>query len=76
MANFMSLPTELRVMVYNHLLTEDVQPTARKYPRHIPVCDALEYSSVSKEIAKEAYAFYLSFNNIILDNSRAACLWL
>ena len=72
----MSLPTELRVMVYKYLLTEDVQQTARKYPRHIPICDALERSSVSKESAKEAYTFYLSFNNIIYDSSRAACLWL
>lgn len=64
MANFMSLPAELRIMVYKYLLTEEVQPTACKYPPHIPICQ------------KEAYAVYLSSNNIIFDNSRAACLWL
>lgn len=64
MANFMSLPAELRIMVYKYLLTEEVQPTACKYPPHIPIC------------RMEAYVVYLSSNNIIFDNSRAACLWL
>ena len=76
MANFLSLRFELRVLIYKYLLIESIQPTARKYPRNIPICKALSHSSDSIVSAKEAYLFHLSSNNIIFDNSRAACLWL
>lgn len=69
MANFMSLPHELQDKVYKYLLTEEVQPTAHKYPHNIPICN-------SKMMRKEAYKVYLSSNNIIFDNSGTACLWL
>lgn len=76
MPNFMDLPTEIRLTVYEYLLTEEVQPTARRYPRDLAICEASESSSVSKLIRDEAYPVYLSSNNIVFDNSRTACLWL
>lgn len=70
MATFMDLPAEVRVMVYKYLVTEAFQPTYCKRPHSIPIC------RVSEKIRKEAYAEYLSSNNILFVNSRSACLWL
>lgn len=76
MANLVDLPRELRDMIYRYLFLGDMQPTVRKYPRNIPFCDAFGRSSGSQHISKEAYSVYLSSNNIVFDNSRAACVWL
>ena len=65
----------MRVMIYEYLLTENVQPTACKRPSDIPICNISRTNPISKLIRKEAYAVYPSSNNIILNNSRLACLW-
>ena len=66
----MGLLPELRDMVYKYLLAKEVQPTACTSPHSLAICN------VSKTIQQEAYAVYLSSNNIIIDNSRSACPWL
>ena len=74
MAIFLDLPPELRIMIYEYLLIEDVQPTVYKYPRNIPICN--ERSSFPEHIGKEAYSAYLTSNDLIFHNSRSVCLWL
>lgn len=66
----MGLPPELRLMIFKYLLTEEVQPTKCKRPHRIPIC------KVSEKLREEAYAAYLSSNNIRFKNARSACLWL
>ncbi len=61
-------------MVYKYLLTEEVQPTVYKYPHKIPICN--ERSSFPEDIRKEAYSAYLTYKNLIFNNSRSVCLWL
>ena len=70
MFNFLGLPPELCDMVYKYLLAKEVQPTACTSSYSLAICN------VSKTIQKKAYAVYLSSNNIIIDNSRSACLRL
>lgn len=76
MASFVGLHREIRDMIYKHLFPHDMRPTVRRYPRHIPFCNAFAWSSASQHISKEAYSVYLSSNNILFDNSRIAYLSL
>ena len=57
-------------MVYKYLVVEKFQPTPCKNQHNILICN------VSEKVRKEAYAVYLSSNNIIFRSSRSACLWL
>lgn len=73
MAKFMSLPAEIRIMIFKFLLREDFQPTVCERPYRIPICNIPGKRSVSKMIQYEAYEAYLSENNIVLGDARSDC---
>ena len=70
MVNLMSLPAELRIMIFKFLLRDEVQPTECRRPYKIPIC------KISENIRKEAYEAYISSNDILFCSARSACSWL